>query len=168
MLDVVSAAELRNRETKKNYRLLFESQVEKEHKCFVAKVGSSVIGYNWIGLGSFWNGIDYIVLREKEVFCFDAYTAIEWRGKGIHTALLAAMLEWASKENYRTAYTHVAVLQPSSWKSHTRLKWQVSGLVAGAYLPGFGKNWSYVVYGSHYPIQRTVFLSPWLIRTIAF
>jgi GNAT superfamily N-acetyltransferase len=157
--DVASAAELHYREAKIDDRSLFKSQFESGHKCFVAKVGSSVVGYDWIGFGSFWNGIDYVVLRDNEVFCFDAYTALEWRGEGVHTALLAAILEWARKENYQAAYTHVAVLQPSSWKSHERLKWQVSGLLTGAYLPGFDKHWSYVVYGSRYPIQHTDFSS---------
>lgn len=158
-LDVAAAAELQHRETKIDDRCLFESQIESGHKCFVAKVGSAVVGYNWIGFGSLWNGIDYIVLSENEVFCFDAYTSVEWRGRGLHGAILAKMLEWARGANYQTAYTHVAVLQPSSWKSHERLKWQVTGLLAGAYLPWSHKHWSYVVYGSSYPILRTVYFS---------
>lgn len=159
-LDVASAAELQYRETQIDIRRLFESKVKSGHKCFVAKVGSSVVGYNWIGFGSFWNGIDFIFLRETEVWCSDAYTAIEWRGKGIHTALLAAMIKWAGEENYETAYTHVGAFDPRSWKTHERLKWQVSGLYMGVYMKRKETQWSFQVYGSRYPIQRTVFRSP--------
>jgi RimJ/RimL family protein N-acetyltransferase len=159
MQDVASAAEREYRETTIDKRRLFESKVENGHKCFVAKDGYSIIGYNWIGFGSFWNGIDFVVLKENEVWCSDAYTAVEWRGKGIHTALLAAMIDWAGKENYQTAYTHVSVFHPRSWKAHERLKWHVSGLYFGIHLPALDKQCSLVLYGSRYPVQRTTFHS---------
>jgi L-amino acid N-acyltransferase YncA len=157
--DVASAAEREYHETKIDKRRLFKSKIENGHHCFVAKDGSSVVGYNWIGSGSFWNGIDFVVLKDDEVWCSDAYTAIEWRGKGIHTALLAAMIEWARKENFRTAYTHVSAFHPKSWKAHEHLKWQVSGLYFGFHLPVLDKQWTFAVYGSRYPIQRTAFRS---------
>lgn len=157
--DVTSAAEREYRETNINKWRLFASKIEHGHKCFIAKNGFSVVGYNWIAFGSFWSGIDFIVLGENEVWCSDAYTAIDWRGQGIHTALLAAMIEWARKEKYKTAYTHVSVFHPRSWKAHERLKWHVSGLYFGIHLPRLEKQLSLAVYGSRYPIRHTIFRS---------
>lgn len=151
--DVLAAAELWHRENKTKKRNMYLSMLENGDKCFIAEAGGSIVGYEWLSVGTFWSSHDFIELGMKEVWCSDAYTSIEWRGKGIHTALLRAMLQWASEGGYQAAYSHVGILNSNSWKAHERLKSQLSGIYMGVSMPWSGKHWSGAVYGSQYPVR---------------
>ena len=55
------------------------------------------------------------------VYTLDAFTEEEWRGRGIHVALLAHMLQAAREAGYTDAYTLASVLKRGSRKGVLRL-----------------------------------------------
>lgn len=123
-------------------------------RCFVAKAGGEVVHYNWVFLD--WSNVlpissggRYIVLDADEAFCAIAYTAVPWRGRAIHTAVLRAMLVWLRESGYRRAYTVVNIANPASSKTHARLGWRLLGSLV--YFKKRGMDRSWVWHGPNIP-----------------
>ena len=123
-------------------------------KCFVARSGTEIVHYNWLAFQaeeSLGDTGARITLREAEAYCSDAYTVETWRGKGIHTAVLHAMLDFLQKTGYRTAYTDVGTDNRSSWKTHERLGWEVCGTALDFRPRGGDTIWRWRMRGTLYP-----------------
>ena len=117
-------------------RELYRGRFDRGQLCFTARIGGTLVAYNWLAFGVELDEDQIMRLRPDEVYCLDAYTAEPWRGQGIHTELLFRMLEHARSSGYRRAYTVVSVGNRKSWKTHRRLGWRFSG--AGLYLSSVG------------------------------
>lgn len=100
------------------------------HRCFVGKIGTEIVHYNWIffhwkesiaGTGRFIN------LRDDEALMDDACTAEAWRGKGIHGDVHNQMLLFLQQAGYRKAYTIGTSDNKSSQKPLHRIGWKISG-----------------------------------------
>lgn len=94
-----------------------------KHHCFVARRDGRVVGYNWIAFSTVQEEEYRIELRPTDVFCLNAYTHPDHRGRGIHYKLLRTMLEFAAVQGKTSAYTLVSVFNRDSWKSHIRMGW---------------------------------------------
>ncbi len=101
-------------------------------RCFVAKIGTQIVHYNWIffhweesvaGTGR------HIHLTHNEALCNDGFTIEAWRGKSIHTAVNNQMLRFLQQTGYRRAYTVVATDNKSSQKALHRVGWEPSGIM---------------------------------------
>jgi hypothetical protein len=109
-------------------RNIFLNRFRNGDDCFVAKIGDRIINYNWIIYGPNIQLDHYsIQLEDDEAFTDDAYTAEDWRGKGIHTAGLYEMLLFLQQSGYQRALTCVANYNKSSRKTHHRLGWDLCG-----------------------------------------
>ena len=106
------------------------------HHCFVARHDGAVIAYDWIAFSSVQEEEFRIELEPDDAFCLNAYTVPEHRGKGVHYALLRALLEFAARSGKTRCFTAVSVFNISSWKSHARMGWQLSSTV-GYFRPYF-------------------------------
>jgi GNAT superfamily N-acetyltransferase len=95
--------------------------------CFVARIDGRVVAYNWTMYSSGEDDGDVIVLGPGEIYTLDAFTVEEWRGRGIHVALLAHMLQAAKEAGYTDAYTLASVLKRGSRKGVARLGWTETG-----------------------------------------
>lgn len=95
--------------------------------CFLGKIETESVHYNWI----FFDRKDYehyyVQLRDDEALCDDAYTVDQWRGKGIHASVNNHMLHFLQQAGYRTAYTVVLSDNKSSKKALQRLGWNFYG-----------------------------------------
>jgi GNAT superfamily N-acetyltransferase len=132
-------------------------------RCFVARAGAEIVHYNWIAFGrepSLGEAGARIELGPGEAYCSDAYTAEAWRGRGIHTAVLNAMLLFLQQAGYRTAWTDVGTDNKSSWKTHERLGWTVSGTALDFTPRGGRRTWRWRLRGSLRPF--TVQEGRWL------
>jgi hypothetical protein len=116
-------------------RELFRWRFQNGCACFVARVGSTLVGYDWIRLRAGIDDGDWIDLSD-EVYTLDAYVAEDWRGYRIHRSIGARMLLFAKAQAYTTAYSRASVFNYTSQKA-TRGGWPIITL-----------------YGSSYPLTR--------------
>ncbi len=102
-------------------------QFQQGAKCFIGKIGTEMVHYNWI----FFNKKDFdhyfIQLNGREALCDDAFTSPEWRGKGIHGAVNNYMLLFLQQSGIRTAYTCVLTDNISSKKALQQVGWDCFG-----------------------------------------
>jgi GNAT superfamily N-acetyltransferase len=135
-------------------RELFRWRFQNGCACFVARVGSTLVGYDWIRLGAGIDDGDWIDLAAHEVYTLDAYVAEDWRGHRIHRSMGARMLLFARAQGYTTAYSRAGVFNYTSQKATRRNGWTVSGYalrVRGAKRGGWP---IFTLYGSSYPLTR--------------
>ena len=116
------------------------------HRCFLGKIGSKIVHYNWIffrWFESVTNTGRFVLLRDDEALLNDAYTLDQWRGRSIHTIVQYHMLLFLQESGYRTAYTFAPTNNKSSLKTHHRLQWKRSGIMVYfiPYGPGKAKIW---------------------------
>jgi hypothetical protein len=98
-------------------------------RCFVGKVGTEMVAYNWIFFHTKeWPREPYFVhLSDQEALCDEAFTVEEWRGKRIHGAVHNRMLLFLQQSGFRMAYTLVGTDQVSSKKALYALGWDFYG-----------------------------------------
>ena len=135
-------------------RELFRWRFQNGCACFVARVGSTLVGYDWIRLRAGIDDGDWIDLAAHEVYTLDAYVAEDWRGHRIHRSMGAQMLLFAKAQSYTSAYSKASVFNYTSQKATRRNGWAVSGYalrVRGAKRGGWP---IFRLYGSSYPLTR--------------
>jgi hypothetical protein len=135
-------------------RELFRWRFQNGCACFVARVGSTLVGYDWIRLRAGIDDGDWIDLAAHEVYTLDAYVAEDWRGHRIHRSMGAQMLLFAKAQGYTSAYSKASVFNYTSQKATRRNGWAVSGYalrVRGAKRGGWP---IFRLYGSSYPLTR--------------
>jgi L-amino acid N-acyltransferase YncA len=97
------------------------------HLCFIAWCNDTAVGQNWLALSPVQDDDYYAAIADDEVYCLDAFTRPEFRGKAIHTELLCRMLMHAQKIGRRVAFTRTSAMNSDSWKTHLRLGWSEAG-----------------------------------------
>jgi RimJ/RimL family protein N-acetyltransferase len=104
-------------------------QFKKNAKCFVGRIGTEMVAYNWLFFHQKeWSHGHYVIsLHDDEALCDDAFTVEELRGKGIHGAIHNQMLLFLKQSGFRTAYTVVHTDNISSKKALKRLGWNFYG-----------------------------------------
>jgi len=124
------------------------------NKCFVAKIGTEIVHYNWI----FFQSGEYMllprrftVLKDDEALCMDGVTVEAWRGKSIHTAVNTQMLLFLKKSGYRRAYTIVKTDYKSSKKTLYRVGWEISGTMLYFMPRGAEEAWIWRIRGTLVP-----------------
>jgi GNAT superfamily N-acetyltransferase len=135
-------------------RELFRWRFQNGCACFVARVGSTLVGYDWIRLRAGIDDGDWIDLAAHEVYTLDAYVAEDWRGHRIHRSMGARMLLFARTQGYTTAYSRAGVFNYTSQKATRRNGWTVSGYALRVRGAGRG-GWPIItLYGSSHPLTR--------------
>lgn len=132
---------------------IYRDRLRAGSLCFVARVDGRVVAFNWLRLHAAVGAAGVpMVLRDDEVYTTDAYTADDWRGQGIHPALNHAMLSFAQREGYRTAYTLARADNARSLVTMRRVGWTLSGTLL-VFEPRWapGTPW-WLVRGSPYPM----------------
>ena len=133
------------------YRDDILQRFDRGAKCFVGKIGTEIIHFNWIFFYSIEpaGGIGrYIRIGADEAICDDAYTAEAWRGQAIHTAIQNEMLLFLQQAGYRRAYTAVGAINKSSQKTHRRIGWDFTGTMLYFIPRGSKKAWIWRIKGT--------------------
>lgn len=111
----------------KSVQETISEQLKQGAKCFIGKIGTEIVHYNWI----FFNKKDlehyFIQLQDREAFCDDAFTPPKWRGKAIHGAINNRMLLFLQQSGFHTAYTCVSTENISSKKALRQVGWDCYG-----------------------------------------
>ncbi len=123
-------------------------------KCFVGKIGTEIVHYNWITFHrKKWLAESYFIhLRDDEAFCHSGYTSEAWRGRNIHAAVNNQMLHFLQRAGYRKAYTNANTDNKSSQKALPRVGWQISGIVFYFIPRGAEKAWIWRINGTLPPV----------------
>ncbi len=136
---------------KKGIRETILQRFRRGSKCFVAKIGTDIVHYNWI----FFNQEEsvpgtgrLIFLKEDEAFCNDAFTPDAWRGKGIHLAVNNQMLLFLQRSGFRRAYTVVGAHNKSSQKALHRIGWEFYGTMFYFIPSKREKAWTWRIHGT--------------------
>jgi CelD/BcsL family acetyltransferase involved in cellulose biosynthesis/GNAT superfamily N-acetyltransferase len=101
--------------------------------CFVATGDGEIVHYNWLFPGFKWP-IFLLAFANPtpfDVMMDDAYTAEQWRGKGIHAAVHARILQFARTAGYTASHTKLYTDNRSSRKALQRLGYSCYGTVIG-------------------------------------
>lgn len=115
------------------FRATILDRMQRGQQCFVAKIGTDIVHYNWIAPDSeeaiAGTGLIASLAEGREAVCHDGFTVEAWRGRGIHPAVNNAMLRSLKASGYQTAYTVVGTLDRPSNITHHRLHWRFSGVM---------------------------------------
>jgi len=123
-------------------------------KCFVGKIGTEVVHYNWISFHrrEVIGKTRIIELRDDEAFCHSGLTSEAWRGKAIHGAVNNQMLLFLQEAGYRRAYTHANMDNKSSQKALPRLGWELSCTLLYFLPRGAKRAWIWRLKGTLEPL----------------
>ena len=136
-----------------NDKKVITKRLRASAKCFVARVDGKIVGFNWIAFRSVRDDEFIVNLKDGDVYCLDARVSQAYRGNGIHTELLFAMLTYAQERGFAHAYTRVSAMHRDSWKTHLRLGWNEIGTIY-FFRPKFIKNAARILTSpAIYPLQ---------------
>jgi GNAT superfamily N-acetyltransferase len=143
---------LRRRDARR--RDLFRGRLQDGCVCFVARAGSTLVGYDWIRWRPGVDDGDMIALAENEIYSFDLYVGEDWRGRKIAAALGTRAHLFLKKQGYATAYSRVSLMNRNSVKINRLCGWTPSGLVLRVRGSRRG-GWPIVtLWGSSHPLTR--------------
>ena len=132
---------------------------QRGEKCFVAKIGTDIVHYNWIAFDReeaiAGTGLIVCLTDGQEAVCHDGFTVEAWRGMGIHPAVNSAMLRWLKESGYRYAYTVVGTVSRSSNITHHRLDWEFTGVMLYLISRRTGKARVWRLKGTLAPFHKT-------------
>ena len=111
----------------KSIQETINEQFQQGAKCFVGRIGTEIVHYNWIFFHRKEYGRYFIHLSDREALCDDGFTVEEWRGEAIHGAVHNQMLLFLQQSGFGTAYTLVNTDNISSKKALQRLGWDFYG-----------------------------------------
>ncbi len=134
---------------------------------FIGKVGEEIAHFNWIVFDWLewpFGPAQRVFLRQDEANTEYAYTAPRWRGRSIHTAVLARMLHFLKQQGYRVAYTQTGTANRSSLKAHRRLRWEVCGIVLCIRRRGAAHMWVLHIKGNPEPFDLPRRVLPFMLR----
>ncbi len=124
--------------------------------CFVGKIGTQIVHYNWIFFNSEESvpGTGYFIrLNEDEALMNDTFTVETLRGKGIHGAIHSQMLLFLQGAGYRRVYT-IGGSNKSSRKPLIRVMWKLSGIMLYFIPRGDNRAWIYRIKGTLRPFMN--------------
>lgn len=138
----------------KDLRELFRWRFKSGCICFMARAGSTLIGYDWIRFRPDPEDGEMIALAEGELYSFDLYVDENWRGRRVAAALKTQAHLFFKEQGYKTSFALVSVLNGKSLKNNRLCGWTPSGLVLRVRGSKRG-GWPIItLWGSSYPLKR--------------
>ncbi len=137
-----------------NRRALFQWRLEDGCICFVARIGSVIVGYTWARLRPGPDDGDMLALAPHEAFDFDLYVDPKWRGHRIQTALGSRKRLFCKQQGYTAIYSKTSVTNRKSLKGMRRSPWKPTGLVLRVRASRQGGWPILTLWGSAHPLTR--------------
>lgn len=132
----------------------YQRQLRAGEQCYVARVDDGRIGHsNWTRFHD--NDFDAscpVTLKPGEIYTTDAFTADEFRGKGLHEAVLTTMLAAAQQRGAVRAFTITDITKAGSRRGVQRVGWRRRGSIMHLSLRGVKRRWLLRVAGDLEPI----------------
>lgn len=107
----------------------YRARLRRGERLFLATVDGTLVHLNWTCFtwAEALRGLP-LVLAEDEVCTTDAFTTRNWRGKGIHEAVLGEMLRQAASAGRVRAFTLIDLANTRSLRGVRRLGWMIHGV----------------------------------------
>jgi len=141
------------RYTRLGIRETITERFQRGCKCFVGKIGTRIVSYNWIFFGweeSFHGSGCFIHLKKDEALMDEAFTLEELRGKAIHVALHTQMLLFLKRAGYQRSYT-ISGSPRSPTNVFKYVPWKVTGAMLHFIPRGGEKAWKWRTKGTLEP-----------------
>ena len=108
---------------------IFQKRLSRGDIFFVARAGNQIVHQTWISFEDKWVPLlnKKIVLKEREAYLYQVYTASEYRGRHIFTAVVGKVLRYLKAQEYKRLFFLVDLKAPESKRACQR----VIGLDAG-------------------------------------
>ncbi|HXZ88892.1 MAG TPA: GNAT family N-acetyltransferase [Candidatus Binataceae bacterium] len=135
-------------------RAIFRWRLEDGCICFVARVGSAIVGYTWARLRPGPDDGDMLALADHEAFDFDLYVDPKWRGHRIQTALGSRKRLFCKQQGYIAIYSKTSVMNRKSLKGMRRSPWKPTGVVLRVRGSKRGGWPILTLWGSAHPLTR--------------
>jgi hypothetical protein len=125
--------------------------------CFVARIGDEIAHNNWIHFhGCKPLSSRPIYLAPGEAYAAEGFTTARWRGKRIHEAVNAYMLEYARTHGCHLAYTITDITKAGARRGVLRVGWRKRGQHLTVSPRRIAKSWMFRINGDVTPIVREV------------
>jgi hypothetical protein len=136
-------------------RRAFQAAMRAGEQCYLARVGGEPVHSNWIRFADCrpveGRPVD---LGPDEVYTTDAFTAVPWRGKGLHEVVLAHMLIVAQRRGCRHAFTITDLFKAGSRRGVKRVGWSQRGRLLYVTPRRLGRTWMLRIGGDVEPMFR--------------
>ena len=108
---------------------IFQDRLSRGDIFFVARAGNQIVHQTWVSFEDKWVSLlnKKIVLEEREAYLYQVYTALEYRGRHIFTAVVGKVLRYLKAQGYKKIIFLVDLKAPKSKRAYQR----VIGLDAG-------------------------------------
>lgn len=113
----------------------------REDMCVLAQAAGLPVSMQWASRQRYaMDNIDYVFdPGDKGIFLYDAYTAPEWRMRGIHVNVMQRLLENLPPEAIEHVYSAIDAGNDHSLRTHLRFGFRVQRYVTQVRL--LGLNW---------------------------
>jgi len=127
----------------------FRRRFEEGDLCFIAEAGGAVVSVEWVRLRKYrLEEVDYAFdPGPRGLFLYDAFTAPEWRLRGLHVNVLQHVVEWAPARGVEDVFCHITHGNDLSLRTHLRFGFRVAQYITQVRLLGVGGHRIKVVYG---------------------
>jgi GNAT superfamily N-acetyltransferase len=127
--------------------------------CFVARVNGRIAHSNWLQLcGTGTPDQKPIHLLPNEVYTTEGFTVEEYRGLGLHEAVLSRMLRYAQERGCTHAYTITDLVKTRARRGLARVgMWSRRGHHLFVSSKRFDRTWIVPLGGNVDPIMRALF-----------
>jgi len=95
--------------------------------CFLAQAGDAVVSVEWVAFRRYWlEEVNYTFDPGPQgIFLYDAYTAPEWRLRGIHVSVLQYLVESLQGHSVARVYCHITHGNDLSLQTHLRFGFKI-------------------------------------------
>jgi len=89
----------------------------------VARAGNQIVHQTWISFEDKWVPFlnKTILLKEREAYLYQVYTALEYRGRHIFTAVVDKVLRYLKAQGYKKIIFLVDLKAPKSKRAYQRV-----------------------------------------------
>jgi len=102
---------------------IFQDRLSRGDIFFVARAGNQIVHQTWISFEDKWVPLlnKKIVLKEREAYLYQVYTASEYRGRHIFAAVISKVLRYLKAQGYKKIIFLVDLKAHESKRAYQRI-----------------------------------------------
>ena len=127
---------------------IFQDRLLRGDIFFIARAGNQIVHQTWISFEDKWVPLlnKKIVLKEREAYLYQVYTASEYRGKNVLPAVISKVLRYLKTQGYKRLFFLVDLKAHESKRAYQRISGANKGTIISYWrILGF-RNYRYQPY----------------------